>query len=321
MLEQFLATFAGVILSFLLWFGGERIFQHQREKKARIHLHEEIVEELRENIALLGSFADLLEQELKKGKISVLGLKLNASAMSAAISSGELRLISDPEQRRLIRISADMCGEFNHAIENTELFLAILNLKAQPLALPQAKHRLTQLKEHARRTATYLQGIVKKLTSPQSVRNPSTKKGVMRECYETSYATSAMVLIGFLLVVRKHQWGSTDGYIFVALISIVVLFFVLSSISICYQNRCRNRQINRLINKLAEFAFQLGIGRISLSLGFFALIIGLLQFGYPCGLRIAAILIIFVIGFLFWRTPRKWKKMTSAQRDNTTQVS
>jgi len=167
MLEQFLATFAGVILSFLLWFSGERIIRHQREKRARTHLREEIVDELKENIALLGSFADLLEQELKKGKISILGLKLNVSAMSAAISSGELRLINDLEQRRLIRISADMCGEFNHAIENTELFLAILNLKSQPQALPQAKHRLNELKEHARRSADFLQGIINKLTGPK----------------------------------------------------------------------------------------------------------------------------------------------------------
>jgi len=167
MLEQFLVTIAGVILSFLLWFGVERIIRHRREKRARIHLHEEIVDELKENITLLGAFADLLEQELKKGKISLLGLKLNVSAMSATISSGELRLISDSEQRRLIRISADMCGEFNHAIENTELFLAILNLKAQPQALPQAKHRLNELKEHARRSADFLQGIINKLTGPK----------------------------------------------------------------------------------------------------------------------------------------------------------
>ena len=167
MLGQFLATFAGVILSFLLWFGGERIIKHQHEKKTRTHLREEIVEELKGNIALLGSFADLLEQELKKGKISVFGLKLNVSAMSAAISSGELRLIGKSEQRQLIRISADMCGEFNHIIENTELFLAILNLKAQPQALSQAKHRLNELKEHARKSADFLQGIVDKLTGPK----------------------------------------------------------------------------------------------------------------------------------------------------------
>ncbi|MCJ7653815.1 MAG: hypothetical protein MUO97_00685 [Dehalococcoidia bacterium] len=167
MLWQLLAIFVSVILSFLLWFGAERIKRDQDDRKTRTHLHEEIVDELKENIALLGAFADLLEQELKKGKISVLGLKLNASAMSAAISSGDLRLISDSEQRRLIRISADMCGEFNHAIENTELFLAILNLKAQPQALPQAKHRLNELKEHARKSADFLQGIVDKLTGPK----------------------------------------------------------------------------------------------------------------------------------------------------------
>jgi acyl-CoA synthetase (AMP-forming)/AMP-acid ligase II len=167
MLGQFLATFAGVILSFLLWFGGERIIRHQREKKARAHLREEIVDELKGNITILNSFTDLLERELKKGKISLVGLKLNASAMSAAISSGELRLISDSEQRRLIRISADMCREFNHVIENAELFLAILNVKSQSEALPQAKQRLNALKELAGKSADFLQDIVDKLTSPK----------------------------------------------------------------------------------------------------------------------------------------------------------
>jgi hypothetical protein len=307
---QFLATFAGVILSFLLWFSGERIIRHQREKKARIHLREEIDDELKENIALLGSFADLLEQQLNKGKISLLGLKLNISAIYAAISSGELRLIGDPEQRRLIRISADMCGEFNHTIENTELFLAILTLKAQPLALPQAKYRLTQLKEHARRTATYLQGVVKKLTSPRPVSNPTTKKGVMvRKYYERSYVASAMVLFGFLLVVLKHRWGSTEGCILITLISIMVLFFVFSSISIHYENKRRNRRINGLINKLATFAFGFKIGQISLYLGFVALIIGLLQYlGYPWGLGLAALLVFIVDGFLFWPYLRKLGK-------------
>jgi len=319
MLEQFLATFAGVILSFLLWFGGERIIRHQREKKARAHLREEIVEELKENITLLGSFAGLLGQELKKGKISVFGLTLNISAMSAAISSGELRLIGDPEQRRLIRISADICENFNHLIETTELFLAILNLKAQPQALSQAKHRLIQLREHARRTATYLQDTVKKLTSPQPVRNPSTKKGVMREYYAMSYLASAMVLSGFLLVVLKHRLGSTLDCIFIALISITALFFLLSSISICYQSRCRNRRIKGCINKLAEIAFKFGITRLSLFLGFSALIIGLIEFGHPSGLGIALLLV--VLFGIVRPISRRLGKIISARRSNPTQVS
>ncbi len=168
MLEQFLATFAGVILSFILWFGGVKIFEHQHEKKARTHLRKEIIEELKENIALLGSFADLLEQNLKKGRVPVLGLKLNISARSSAISSGELRLINDSEQRQLIRNSAAICEHFNHLTETSGLFLAILNLKAHSQALPQATERLNQLKKTARATAAYLQkDIIDNLTSPQ----------------------------------------------------------------------------------------------------------------------------------------------------------
>jgi len=158
MLEQFLATFAGVILSFLLWFGGVKIFKYQHEKKARAHLKKEIVEELKENIALLGSFANLIEQNLKKGNILVFGLKLNVSAMSSAISSGELRLISNSEQRQLIRISAFHCEEFNHLIDHNELLLSILILKTPPPVLPLATNRLNQLKKYARKSADLLQG-------------------------------------------------------------------------------------------------------------------------------------------------------------------
>ena len=172
MLEQFLATFAatfaGVILSFLLWFGGVKFFEHQHEKKARNHLYKEIVDEINLNITLLGTFAKTIERELKKGKISALGLKLDISARSSAISSGELRLISDPEQRQLVRYSAYRCEMFNHFVENTELLLAIINLKDQPRALRQATERLNNLKEDARSTARYLQEhIIDKLTGPQ----------------------------------------------------------------------------------------------------------------------------------------------------------
>jgi hypothetical protein len=144
----------------------------------------------------------------------------------------------------------------------------------------------------------------------------------VRKYYERSYAASAMVLFGFLLVVLKHQWRSTEGCILIALISIMVLFFVLSSISIHYQDKRRNRRINGLINKLATFAFGFKIGQISLYLGFVALIIGLIQYGgYPWGLGAAVLLVISADVFLFWSTLRKLGKKISAQRDSTTQVS
>jgi len=168
MLGQFLATFAGVILSFLLWFGGERIIKYQHEKKAREHLSKEIIEEIKENIGVLSLFANLIEKNLKAGLIPILGQKLNISARHYSITSGELRLINNPEQRELIRNSVYVCENFNHFVENTELLLAMTNLKEHFQALHLATYRLSQLKEHARETAAYLQeNIVDKLTSPQ----------------------------------------------------------------------------------------------------------------------------------------------------------
>ena len=159
MIEQFVATFAGVILSFLLWFGGEKIIRHQREKKARDHLSKEIVEEIKENIDVLGLFANLIEKELQAGEIPVLGQKINISARQYSVSSGELRLIRSFEQKKLIRNSMYVCEDFNHFVESTELLLAVGNLKTQPQALSQAQYRLNQLKENARETVTYLHGM------------------------------------------------------------------------------------------------------------------------------------------------------------------
>ena len=167
MLEQFIATFAGVMLSFLLWFGTVKIWKYQQEKKAQKHLSKEIVEEIKENIGVLSIFAGLIEKNLQEGRITLLGEKLNISARQYSISSGELRLISSSEQRKLIRNSMYDCEGFNHFIENTELLLAVMNLKTQSQALPQAKYRLDQLKEHAQETATYLQGIVEELVALQ----------------------------------------------------------------------------------------------------------------------------------------------------------
>ncbi|MBM3142378.1 MAG: hypothetical protein FJ005_04950 [Chloroflexi bacterium] len=302
MLEQFLATFAGVILSFLLWFGGERIIKYQHEKKAREHLSKEIIEEIEENIGVLSLFANLIEKNLQAGNIPVLGQKLNISARHYSITSGELRLINNSDQRELIRNSVYICENFNDFVENTELLLAMINLKEHFQALSQATYRLNQLKEHARETATYLRNIVEELTNLQSARNPSTKEGVMVEKdHKMSYIASIMALIGLLLVALKSQRGNIEDYVGIALMSIVILFFILSLISILLQNKFRNG----LISRLARLAFQIKIRRLSLFLGFVALVIALLQYGYPWGLLIAALLVIAADVFLFWPILRK----------------
>jgi len=233
MLEQFLATFAGVILSFLLWFGGERIIGHQREEKAREHLSKEIIEEIKENIEILNLFANLIEMNLKAGNIPILGQKLNISARHYSVSSGELRLINSSEQRKLIRNSIYICEDFNHFVENTELLLAIGNLKAQPQALSLATYRLYQLKEHARETAKYLQNIAEELTNLQSDRNPSTEEGVMRERnYIMSYAGLIAALAGFLLI-SLGNWGkSIPDKTETVIIVITMVYFILCGISI-----------------------------------------------------------------------------------------
>lgn len=52
-LQTFLPVFVGVILSFLLWFGGQWFIGYWRNKKARAAMLQEIEEEIRKNVALL----------------------------------------------------------------------------------------------------------------------------------------------------------------------------------------------------------------------------------------------------------------------------
>jgi len=62
-----LEVFLGVIASFLLWFGGEKLLRYQRDKRARNNMVREIQEEINRNIMLLDSLIESMPKTLDSG--------------------------------------------------------------------------------------------------------------------------------------------------------------------------------------------------------------------------------------------------------------
>lgn len=162
MLDIFLNVFWGVIASFALWFGGEKLIRHQRDKKARDNMLQEIQEEIELNIAILITLIDSIPRELENRNIPHhLPCKLRLAVYEYIVKSGDIRLLADFGKRRLIRYSAVVSENFNSFIDNTERLLAIFLLKSDGLVW--ATYRLEKLVEQAKETKGYLQDTLNKL--------------------------------------------------------------------------------------------------------------------------------------------------------------
>jgi len=163
LLLEFGATFLGVIASFSLWFGGQKLLQYQNEKKARKHLIAELEEETKLLIGVLDVSATSIITCLQSREIPVYLPKLFFPTYQYANSSGEIRLIKNNEIETLIRQSAYVCQGFNEFINNTELQLSLFNFKPQPIALELAHHRLKGFLEQSKDTKKFLQNTLSKL--------------------------------------------------------------------------------------------------------------------------------------------------------------
>jgi hypothetical protein len=180
MLETFLATFLGVILSFLLWLAGESILQSQKDKKALEKLVQEISDEIRMNIIILDAFICSIESSLSKQRVPLLGARLSSVAYECIVSSGELRLITDSNLQTLIRYTAYLTEGFNHFSDNTELNLALFNLKEKSVALNSATERLKNLEDDAKDTKANLQKTLNEMQGIKLPRRITLKFGNLR---------------------------------------------------------------------------------------------------------------------------------------------
>ena len=162
MLDIFLNVFWGVIASFALWFGGEKLIRHQRDKKARDNMIQEIREEIEFNIALLTQLPQDITGMLENNNIpTYIPHRLRLGVYEYILKSGEIRLLADFRKQRLIRYAAVVSENFNSFIDNTERLLAIFLLKSDGLVW--ATYRLEKLAEQAKETKGYLQDTLNKL--------------------------------------------------------------------------------------------------------------------------------------------------------------
>jgi len=161
MLETFGATFSGVIASFLLWFGSRYLIRKQRNKKLLKATMQEIQEELQANITILSQFSKNILDVLASGRIPMVITRLELGAHQYAVTSGEIRVLSDIRKQRLIRYTASILERYNEFVDNTERLLATFVLKDDGLIW--AKYRVDRQVELANDTIKCLQDTLNKL--------------------------------------------------------------------------------------------------------------------------------------------------------------
>jgi len=126
-LQTFLPVFVGVILSFLLWFGGQWFIGYRRNKKARAAMLQEIEEEIRMNIDIMDRLVLKVSKSLTQEDIPLhIPYRMKLEVYQYIVESGEIRLINDIHKQRLIRSVGFSCSRFNDGIDNTEVVFATL---------------------------------------------------------------------------------------------------------------------------------------------------------------------------------------------------
>jgi len=158
---NFLAVFAGVILSFSLWFLGEYMFKWRAQRKDREAMIREIVEEAKFNILILNARLDYLRNRLNSGgDLPLYFSRLRISASRYAISSGNVRLLKTKRKQLLVRYMNELYERENSFAENTELIFATLLLR--PDGLQWVDCRLERIAEDIPKTISLLTDFLNK---------------------------------------------------------------------------------------------------------------------------------------------------------------
>jgi hypothetical protein len=168
---NFLAVFAGVILSFSLWFLGEHIIKWIAQRKDREAMTREIIEEAKFNILALNGAPDFVKKSLDSGIVPHFFPRLRTSASSYAISGGGIRLLKSRRKQLLVRYMYEIYESENRFAENTELLFSILLLRSDGLVW--AHHRLAKITEATPQTIQVLTGLLNKF---QQKNLPEDKK-------------------------------------------------------------------------------------------------------------------------------------------------
>jgi hypothetical protein len=158
---NFLPVFAGVLISFSLWFLGEHIMKWRAQRKDREAMTGEIVEEAKFNILALECRLDFVKKRLDGSGDTPMSLpRLRTSASSYAISSGTIRLLKSRRKRFLVRYMNEIYERENRFAENTEQLFAILLLRKD--GLTWVNYRLTRIAEATPQTISRLTDFLDK---------------------------------------------------------------------------------------------------------------------------------------------------------------
>lgn len=162
-LQTFLPVFVGVILSFLLWFGGQWLIGHRRDNKARAAMLQEIEEEILKNIDIMDRLVLKVQKSLTQRNIPLhIPYRMKLEVYQYIVESGEIRLINDIHKQRLIRSVGFSCSRFNDGLDNTEVVFATLIDKEDAVKEP-ALIRLEDIMQQAKVDKGFLLECLKEL--------------------------------------------------------------------------------------------------------------------------------------------------------------
>jgi hypothetical protein len=124
----FLATFSGVLASFLLWILGEHFIKRNKDKNASKAVLVEVENEITQNIEILTTQENKLKEIIGSKSSPNFLIQLKNTASSYALSSGEVRALHDRGKERIIRDANALCDYFNDFAKSMDTFAAIQSL-------------------------------------------------------------------------------------------------------------------------------------------------------------------------------------------------
>jgi hypothetical protein len=171
-ITQLLVTTAGVLLSFALWFGGERLIKNLLERTARKSLMKELLEELKFNINILDQQRKGLIEMINNHTVPLFIPKLSNIAAKFAVTSGEVRLCGNFDKQRIVRLIVDLYDRHNAFSENTEnVLIRVFGLpNANQIAALRLKGEIENWYEHEKVLLMWLKQLEQ--NSQFSVKSP-----------------------------------------------------------------------------------------------------------------------------------------------------
>jgi hypothetical protein len=234
----FLATFLGVLASFLLWFWGEHIIQRSKDKKASKAVLQEVEKEIYFSIESLTTQEKQLTEIIEKKLIPNVIIQLKCSASSYAISSGEIRTLNNREKEQAVREANALCEYFNDFAKSADIYVSIQSGSIQNQSylnyLP-LKEKLSDFIRLIQNTRSMFQSYIEKLKKqdlPEDEENAmttiSSKEPVIKETQLDRIEKGLSQIVEQLNGTKRLANAQFITTIGIACISIAIAFWAAS---------------------------------------------------------------------------------------------